>query len=250
MAETDVHRQNMIDLIQTLQDRYVDDPDVYVTGNLLLFYKEGDRRKHVSPDVFMVRGVPKLPLRENYLVWEEGKGPDVVIELTSKTTRREDRDKKLKLYRDVLKVREYFLFDPNADWLDPPVQGYRLTDADYVPIAPVNAHFLPSEVLGLHLVRHSFELRLYDPTTGRKLLTRRERIDEAESAHRYAEAARQEVALMLRLAEARQHEAEARQQLAETQLQLAEARQKLAETEIAKLRQEVEDLKRRLSEQS
>src|SRR5436305_13190373 len=79
MAETDVHRQNMVDLIETLQDRYADDPDVYVSGNLLLFYNEGDRRTHVAPDVFMVRGVPKLPPRENYLVWEEGKAPDVVI---------------------------------------------------------------------------------------------------------------------------------------------------------------------------
>ena len=92
MAETDFHRDLMIDLIQTLQDRFAADPMVYVSGNLLLFYEEGNRRRHVSPDVFFVRGIPKLPPRINYLIWDEGKGPDLVIEVTSKTTRRKDRE--------------------------------------------------------------------------------------------------------------------------------------------------------------
>ena len=92
MAETDLHRQDMVDVIQTLQDCFAGDPQVYVTGNLLLFYEEGNRRKHVSPDVFVVRGVPKLPPRDYYLLWKEMKGPEVVIEITSKTTRREDQN--------------------------------------------------------------------------------------------------------------------------------------------------------------
>ena len=104
MAETEVHRQIMFDAIETLQDRYSDDPNVYVSGNLLLCYEEGSGRKHVSPDVLVAFGVPKLPLRDNYLLWKEGKGPDVVLEITSKTTRREDETKKRLLYRDVLKV--------------------------------------------------------------------------------------------------------------------------------------------------
>src|SRR5690242_8495074 len=95
MAETDLHRDDMIDLIETLKVHFAADPGVYVTGNLLLYYVEGDRRKHIAPDVFVVRGVPKLPPRDYYLLWEEGKGPDVVIELTSKTTRREDQHKKM-----------------------------------------------------------------------------------------------------------------------------------------------------------
>ena len=102
MAETDVHRKDMVDLIATLDDYFATDPQVYVSGNLLLFYEEGNRRKHIAPDVLVVRGVPKLPLRKYYLLWEEGQGPDLVIELTSKTTRREDREKKLVLYRDRL----------------------------------------------------------------------------------------------------------------------------------------------------
>jgi Uma2 family endonuclease len=240
MAETDVHRQNMVDLIETLHDRYANDPDVYVSGNLLLFYEEGNRRKHVAPDVFLVRGVPKLPMRDNYLVWEEGKAPDLVVELTSRTTRREDRKKKRTLYRDVLKVPEYFLFDPNAEWLKPPLQGYRLAEGDYVSIEPVAAHFLPSEVLGLHLVRSGYQLRLFDPATGRELLTRRERLAEAEAMRRQAEAARQEAALQFQLAEARTELAELRQRDAELTRQRIEA-------ELERLRLENEALRRSLS---
>ena len=93
MAETDVHRDDMVDAIQMLKDHFADRLDVYVTGNLLLFYEEGDPRKHVAPDVFVVRGVEKKD-RDHYLVWTEGKAPDLVIEITSKTTRREDQKKK------------------------------------------------------------------------------------------------------------------------------------------------------------
>ena len=179
MAETDWHRDLMLELIETLKHRFANDPQVYVTGNLLLFYELGNRRKHVAPDVFVVRGVEQRK-RENYLVWEEGKGLDLIIELTSKTTRSEDQKKKLALYRDVLRVSEYFLFDPFEDYLEPPFQGYRLIEGQYVPIEPV-AGRLPSLVLGLHLERHGTELRLYDPATGRWLPTPRERAAQAEA---------------------------------------------------------------------
>jgi Uma2 family endonuclease len=161
MAETEIHRDDMVDLIQTLKDYFVSEPMICVSGNMLMFYEEGNRRKHVAPDVFVVRGIEKK-IRENYLVWEEGKAPDVVIELTSKSTKREDQVKKRELYRDVLQVPEYFIFDPTRDYLDPPLQGWRLVNGEYVPIEPVNGR-LPSDVLGLHLERDGRELRLYDP---------------------------------------------------------------------------------------
>ena len=57
MAETDTHRDLMTALIETLKAFYAAEPLVYVSGNLLLCYEEGNRRRHVSPDVFVVRGV-------------------------------------------------------------------------------------------------------------------------------------------------------------------------------------------------
>ena len=91
IAETDWHRDLMLELIETLKEHFAGQPRVYVSGNLLVFYEEGNKRKHVSPDVFMVRGIPKEtdPPRTRYLLWEN-KPLDLVIELTSQSTRRED----------------------------------------------------------------------------------------------------------------------------------------------------------------
>jgi Uma2 family endonuclease len=189
MAETDLHRNDMVDVILTLEDRFAANPDVYVTGNLLLYYERGNRRKHVAPDVFVVFGISKLPPRDYYLLWEEGKPPDVVIEITSKTTRREDQHKKRLIYRDLLKVAEYFQFDPTRDYLKPPLQGFRLVEGDYVRIDPI-AGRLPSEKLGLHLELAATELRLFDPFAKRRLLTRKERAEQETTARIRAEAER------------------------------------------------------------
>ena len=169
MAETDWHRILMIDLIQTLDGWFAHDPKVYVSGNLLMFYVPGDRRRHLSPDVFVVKGVPKHK-RLYYLAWEEKKGPDVVIELTSKSTRNEDLKKKFQLYQDVLKVSEYFLFDPLGDYLKPRLQGFRLQGGKYEPIVPIKDR-LPSQTLQLHLEQGGENLRLYDPKSAQWLPT-------------------------------------------------------------------------------
>jgi Uma2 family endonuclease len=196
MAETDLHRRLMNELIVTLQAFYADDPRIYVSGNLLLFYEEGNRRKHISPDVFVVWGVPKHE-RPNYLLWEEGHAPHFVIELTSSSTRRNDTGKKMRLYRDVLKVREYFLFDPNGDYLKPSMQGWRLVKGAYQEIRPV-AGRLPSLTTRLHLERDGTELRLWNPETRAWLPTPRECVAEAEQAREEAES---EIARLRRLLE-------------------------------------------------
>ena len=173
MAESDVHRKRMVDLIETLDDHFITDVNVYVSGNLLVYYVPGNRYRHLAPDVFFVRGVRKRD-RDNYLIWEEGVPPQMVIELTSKSTQGEDVDDKFDLYQNILKVQEYFLFDPRAEYLEPPFQGHRLIKGHYEPIKPI-ADRLPSEVTGLHLERRGSELRLFDPKTGLILPTRKER---------------------------------------------------------------------------
>lgn len=186
MAETDWHRDLMLQLIETLKAHYAADPDTYVSGNLLVFYKPNDKRRHVSPDVFVVHGV-RNGTRPNYLIWQEGKAPDVVIELTSKTTRREDLATKMALYRDTLKVKEYFLFDPLEEYLDPPMQGYRLVGGVYRRIREKDGR-LPSRVLNLHLERDGHELRLWNPATDAWIPTPVERAEEAEKRLAEAEA--------------------------------------------------------------
>jgi Uma2 family endonuclease len=178
MAETETHLRNMLDVISDLTQYFRASADVYVCGNMLMYYVPGNKRKHVSPDVFVVRGLDKR-VRDNYLVWEEGKAPDFVIELTSASTRREDLETKFKLYRDVLKVEEYFLFDPQSAYLTPSMQGYRLRSGRYVKIRPVNGR-LPSKVLGLYLEKVGTELRLFDPSSGQRLQRFPELYDEVQ----------------------------------------------------------------------
>ena len=186
MAETDYHRDLMLDLIETLKVFYASKPSVYVSGNLLLFYVEGNKRRHLSPDVFVVPGVGNHR-RDNFLLWEEGRPPSFVVELTSSSTRREDTRKKFELYRDVMKVREYFLFDPCEDYLTPSMQGWLLVRGAYREIVGV-AGRLPSQTTGLHLERAGTELRLWNPETASWLPTPRERADEAEARADQAEA--------------------------------------------------------------
>jgi len=210
-------------VIETLGHHFAHDPNVYISGNLLLYYEEGNRRKHVSPDVLVSFEVPKEPPRDYYLVWKEGKAPDVVIEITSKSTKREDKKTKKELYRDVLEVTEYFQFDPTEDYLKPPLQGFRLVEGEYLPIQPVNGR-LPSQVLGLHLERDGKELRLFDPVTGLRLLKQAERIEAEKRLREAAEAARDEERRLRESAEAE--------------------RQRIAE-DLDRARQELEALRRR-----
>jgi len=179
MGETDVHRNVMFETIETLKAYYAGQ-QVYVTGNLLVFYKPGDKRRQVSPDAMVVKGAPP-GLRLNYLIWEEGFSPNVVIEITSPSTRREDLKKKFEVYRDEMKVNEYFLFDPKNEYLKPQLQGYRLREGQYLSIEPVSGR-LPSGELGLHFESAGEQLRIFDPALSRWLPTVQEARDLAEEA--------------------------------------------------------------------
>ncbi|RMF29332.1 MAG: Uma2 family endonuclease [Chloroflexi bacterium] len=179
LAETDVHIEQIIYLREALADRFRDDPQVYVAANLFVYYEEGDPSQVVAPDVFVVKGVPKRQ-RRIFQVWKEGKGPDVVFEITSRRTRREDLGPKKGTY-EVLGVQEYFLFDPLGEYLDPPLLGFRLAEWGY---RPIEEDPLVSRVLGLELHVEGNFLRLVDPKTGEKLLTPL----EAQEARRRAEA--------------------------------------------------------------
>jgi Uma2 family endonuclease len=238
MAESDQHRILMTDLIMTLSSFFEDDPDVYVSGNLIVCFVPGNKRRHLSPDVFVVRGVPKGD-RPNYLTWIEGKGPDTVIELTSSTTRHADTHRKFALYRDVLRVPEYFLFDPRDDYLEPRLQGFRLIDGRYVPIALVEDR-LPSAILGLHLEAAGQDLRLWHPETGEWLPTPR----QIRAALQTEAQARRQAEQRLRQAEQRARRAEADRQAERQARQIAEQQTRQAQDELARLRHELEESRR------
>ena len=150
-------------------------------------------------------------------MWEEGKGPDFVLETASPSTWREDVGPKRSTYAQ-LGVREYFLFDPRSEFLAPRLQGYRLVGGEYERLTAVESIdrtlILPSEVLGLELrAKAGGEMRFHDPATGEDLLS----LDEEHGARLQEAAARQTAEIRAareadarRAAEARIAELEAR----------------------------------------
>jgi Uma2 family endonuclease len=167
MAETTLHRKVMTDLIGALERRYADVPDVWVGGNLFLCYEKGNPSATVAPDVLLAKGVTKWD-RPNYLLWEE-RPPSLVVEVTSRSTRREDERKKKALYERI-DVEEYVLFDPFGEYLRPRLQGYRLTRSRYQPIPLEKDGSLFSQSTGLTFRPEGERLRLVDTATGEPLL--------------------------------------------------------------------------------
>ena len=177
VTETDAHREQMTDLIAALKAYFRNDPRVYVGGNLMMHYVEGDPKESIAPDLFVVRGVSKRN-RRVYKVWEEGRAPDVVIELTARSTRDQDLGSKRWVYAE-LGVREYFIFDPLGEYLQPPLRGYTLSGDEYIRIASDGTSIM-SQSLGLELRVVDGWLRLFDPEMGRLLSTPAELADEVE----------------------------------------------------------------------
>ena len=186
LAENDLQRHAILYACGALCLRYQDHPDVYVSGDLLIYYEEGNRKVSVAPDAFVVFGVEDHP-RTSYKMWEEGKGPSFVLEVASPNTWEEDVREKPGIYAG-LGVQEYFLFDPRGEHLAPRLQGYRLVGGGYERLPAVESIdrtlTLTSEMLGLELRAKGEEMRFHDPATGETLLS----YGEEHAARRAAEA--------------------------------------------------------------
>ena len=207
-------------------DRYFEArDDVYVVGNLLLYYQEGDPRegdfgKSISPDLMVVIGASKH-VRSSYKLWEEPKAPDFVLEIASESTYRADSGTKRDTCAEI-GVSEYWQVDPTGAYLQPCLQGFRLVAGAYQSIAHApradGTLVACSDVLGLELHLNpeapvQEALRFYDPVLGEPLRSLREaeRERDAEAQARHG-------------AEARLQESEAARKALETRVQQLERR--------------------------
>jgi Uma2 family endonuclease len=215
VAESDFQLQPLLYAVTTLRTHFQERADVYVAGNMFIYYEEGNPEAVVAPDVFVVLGTTKRD-RASYMLWEEPKGPDFVLEITSRSTRTKDQGPKRGTYA-FLGVREYFQYDPTHDYLVPALQGARLVAGSYQALLPTTLPdgtlVLHSEVLGFDVRLEEGTLRFYDPVTGQKLLSHA----EIEQVLRAVEQARRE-------AEARAGREEAARQAAEARIAELEAR--------------------------
>jgi len=150
--ETERHKLQMDLLIYPLRSWLSQrQRDSYVGGNMFVYFSMAQVRGEDfrGPDVFVVLGVPSGE-RRCWVVWHEGKGPDLVIELLSDKTARQDKGRKKQVYEQQLQVPEYFWYDPfdPADFV-----GFELQDGVYQPIALTGQGHLTSRRLGL-VLRH------------------------------------------------------------------------------------------------
>jgi Uma2 family endonuclease len=171
MGETDIHRDEMVRQIELLRS-YYKGQRVYVSGNLLVYYEQGNPKKFVVPDCLVAKGLTSKK-RRTYKTWVEGKAPDVMFETTSRRTKTKDAIDKPALYAR-LGVKEYFMFDPEQDYLDPPLQGYRLVDGAYAPIDVDAEGYMPSVELNLLLRVDDDALQFYRANSKERLLTAEE----------------------------------------------------------------------------
>ena len=137
MAENEFQFRSILYANSALATYYRAHDAVYVVGNLLLYYEPSPRPgvpgKSVSPDLMVVLGAPKH-MRSSYLLWEEPKAPDFVLEVASESTYRSDLGSKRTTYETKIGVSEYWLYDPIGGCLDPRLQGFRLVEGRYEPI--------------------------------------------------------------------------------------------------------------------
>ncbi len=225
MAETDNHRDEISELVFTLKRHFRDREDVYVSGNLLVYYEEGKPEKRRAPDVFVVTGVPDHQ-RRIYRLWEEDEAPVMAIELTSRGTKTEDLQKKPKDYAKM-GIEYFFLYDVLGEYLQPSLQGKRLgADGNYHPlVAPPRGPF-PCPPLGLNLLLDENDrLQFVDRRTGEVMPRVLLELDQTVEALREAEErVEQEATARSREATARQ-EAERRVGLEAAARHLADHRQ-------------------------
>ena len=267
MAESEQQYIPMTETVAEMRHWFRDRPDVYVIGDMLVYYRMNRTDIRVAPDIFVVFGVTSRHPRDSWLVWREGKAPDFVMEIASPGTWRRDVYDKRILYA-LLGVREYWRFDPTGLCFTPVLVGEALdpVTGQYGPLPVImdasgvlRGH---SPLLGLEFrVEEGLRLRVYDPATGERLRTLTESEDllqsetearqaaeaavseaeaiasEAETARQAAEAATTEAEAIATEAETARQAAEAAASEAEAARQAAEARAQALQEEIRRLRE-------------
>ena len=197
MAETKAQYVALTDTVSALENHFINRLDVFVGGDMLMYYRMNDNRTRVAPDVFVVIGATGKHYRDSWIVWREGKAPDFVMEIASNSTWRRDAAEKREIYAEM-GVSEYWRYDPVGVFFSPELVGERLVGGVYQPITlsidsggNLWGH---SDLLGLDICgKPSLELRLYDPEGGQWLRTHRESEEALQAETEARQAVEEEV---------------------------------------------------------
>jgi Uma2 family endonuclease len=207
--------------------------DFWVGGNNFIYFNPDQARNldYRGPDFFFIKnGVDRTRWRAYWAVWEEGgRLPDVIIELVSPTTEKEDRTTKFTIYEQTLRTPEYFIYDPATQQLD----GWRLFGSSYAALQPNEQGWLWSEELGLFLGTWIGDYERIRATWLRMFTAEGELAPTGEeAARRHAKYERQQNLRQRKEIRRERQRAEMEQQRADQEKQRAEQ----AEQELARLR--------------
>ena len=242
MSATGFHGEQINTLSDQFWRYFAINPHIHIGVDNFIYYREGDMKKFVVPDIYVVLGAAKYPLRRSFYTWAEGAVPAVVFEFLSDATANRDRQEKVELYLREIGIQEYFIHQPE---LDKPAEfrGWRRNvSGDIVEMVPDAEGGLFSEALNLYfrwevqLDTHTRLLRPYLPD-GTRITTSREEEQlrvKAETLVDEETARRQEAETLVEEEAARRREAEmlaaaetARRQ--EVEVELERLRAQLAE---------------------
>jgi Uma2 family endonuclease len=230
--ESNWHRLQINQLVDSIRQHWRGQTNLFAGGNMFLYYstRQVRDRDYKGPDVFVVKNVDAKD-RRAWIVWEEdGRFPDVIVELLSPTTAAADLGSKKDLYEQRFKTPEYYCYDPETRNL----QGWRLGQhLTYEPLQPNEHGRMLSEQLGAWLGLWEGEYQHIQATWVRLFEDDGQMVPTSEEAER-------------RRADAEHQRAETERQRAETERQRAETERQRAETaeeEVARLREELERLK-------
>ncbi len=179
--ENELHLEQIMLLIKCLKWLWRDRTDFYAAGNLTIYYSLSQRKSEDfrGPDFFVVLDTERKT-RKSWVVWQEdGKYPNLILEILSESTANTDKKLKKELYQNTFRTPDYFWFDPYT--LE--FAGFHLVDAKYHPLEANNQGHLWSQQLGLYLGIHQGLLRFFTPS-GQLVATPEE---EAESERNRAE---------------------------------------------------------------
>ncbi|MBE9205022.1 Uma2 family endonuclease [Nostoc sp. LEGE 06077] len=160
--ETELHLRQIILLLKCLEWLWRDRQDFYAAANLTIYYSPNQRKSENfrGPDFFVVLGTERRT-RKSWVVWqEEGKYPNIIVEILSPKTADTDKGLKKQIYQDTFRTPDYFWFDPES--LE--FAGYHLLDGVYQPLEPNPQGHLWSQQLNLYLGIHQGLLRFFTPS--------------------------------------------------------------------------------------
>ncbi len=183
--ESELHLRQMVLLISCLEWWWRDRQDFYAFGNLTIYYSPRQRKSEQfrGPDFFVVLGTERKP-RKSWVVWEEeGKYPNVIVEILSPKTAATDRGLKKQIYQDIFRTLDYFWFDPYS--LE--FKGFQLVGGQYQELQPGPQGWLWSQQLELYLGIHQEKLRFFTgegqliPTPEEETAAEQQRVAEIEA---------------------------------------------------------------------